>query len=87
MAFAKPKNPSDAHTHISDTTKGAAKISSPKNTPKSGSGLPEVPICPDCKEEMAVVLSVPVPHAAGFEDVFYQCPTCHIEVKRTAIPL
>ena len=46
---------------------------------------PEVPHCPDCKTEMAAVLSVPLAYAPGFEDVFYECPTCTHEVKRTAM--
>jgi hypothetical protein len=44
------------------------------------------PHCSECDQDMVVTLSVPVPHAPGFEDVFYECPTCHREVKRTAIP-
>ena len=48
---------------------------------------PDVPHCTDCDEDMVMTLSVPVPHAPGFDDVFYECPTCHHEVKRTAIPL
>ena len=48
---------------------------------------PEVPHCPDCKTEMAAVLSVPLAYAPGFEDLFYECPTCTHEVKRTAIPM
>ena len=47
---------------------------------------PEKPFCQDCKEAMFPVLSVPLTYAPGFEDVFYECPTCHKEVKLTAIP-
>lgn len=48
---------------------------------------PDVPICRECKEEMVSILSVPLPNATGFEDVFYECPVCKMEVKLTAIPM
>ena len=49
--------------------------------------IPDRPICKDCKEEMIATLSVPLPNAQGFEDVYYECPVCKAEVKRTAIPV
>ena len=48
---------------------------------------PNVPRCKDCKEEMIVTLRVPLPYAAGFEDVYYECPACKTEMKVTAIPV
>ena len=46
----------------------------------------EKPFCQDCKQDMLAVLSVPLTYAPGFEDVFYECPTCQREVKLTVIP-
>jgi hypothetical protein len=54
---------------------------------KSENDRPEPPRCKDCDEEMVVTLSVPLSYAPGFEDVFYECPTCKAEVKLTAIPI
>ena len=48
---------------------------------------PDAPVCKACNEEMVLILTVPVPNAPGFEDVFYECPACNAEVKITAIPM
>ncbi len=46
----------------------------------------DTPMCKDCRKEMVFTLSVPLPNAPGFEDVYYECPACKAEVKLTAIP-
>jgi hypothetical protein len=47
---------------------------------------PATPVCEDCGKAMLPTLSVPLPNAPGFEDIYYECPVCKAEVKRTAIP-
>lgn len=63
----------------------ATPPATPPATPENG--RVETPVCEQCKKETVPVLSVPLPYAPGFEDIYYQCPVCKVEVKRTALPL